>query len=148
MRPELNFGLMTSEEIRGFIESQIRDIELHFKNVCCGLAELRSRGEDHPLMRHDLFRKFEKVAVGTITPKAIKAHVAQTSDVSKIYDGTSAASKDNLVIDDGILSEDAGVVKLDWTADYDNKNASSDPKVANTSLTSCSHCAKSPALLW
>lgn len=68
--------------------------------------------------------------IGTITPKAIKAHVAQTSDVSKIYDGTIAASKDNLVIDDGILSEDAGVVKLDWTADYDNKNASSDPKVA------------------
>ena len=67
---------------------------------------------------------------GSITPKAIKAHVAQTANVSKIYDGTTAASKDNLVIDDGILSGDTGVVTLDWTAAYNNKNASSDPNVA------------------
>lgn len=100
------------------------------KNVTYKVSGISALDSDNFTLDSNVVIGGTYTTTGSITPKAIKAHVAQTANVSKIYDGTTAASKDNLVIDDGILSGDTGVVTLDWTAAYNNKNASSDPNVA------------------
>lgn len=68
-----------------------------------------------------------------ITPRHINASLTNSTDVTKIYDGTKAAAAANLVVaaDDASMLKDDGVQTI-ITAVYDDKNATIDPGAAHT----------------
>lgn len=69
--PNPDYSTMSNEQLCHLIQERLGDTEATFKTVCCLLNELRQRSFNHPLMGHPLYRKFDKVASGVLTPKAV-----------------------------------------------------------------------------